>query len=107
MKVSGKLKAPAALPTGNNPSTCCVWSWVGPRTDLDFWRKGKSVVAATIPTPDRAVRNLVATVYSALLLLLLLHHPAVAFLVTVDKILRRLIHLSGLNKTGVNKNDIS
>jgi len=52
-----------------------------PELDYTFWWKEKSVVPARIWSPDRAACSLVAIVYSVLLL----HHPALAFRITMDK----------------------
>ena len=35
MRVSGQLRAPAALPPGKKPGTYCIGGWLGPRAGLD------------------------------------------------------------------------
>ena len=55
MGVGSERHAPAALPPGKIPVIHCTGGWVGPRTELDKYRKSRP--HRGVRTPDRRARS--------------------------------------------------
>jgi hypothetical protein len=59
MEVSGQLHAPAALPSGKDPSTHWIGRWVDSAAGLNEMAERKSLSPCRESKPGRLARNLV------------------------------------------------
>ena len=59
--VGDQRHAPAALPPGKRPGTCCVGGWMGPRNGLNGCGKSRLLKQDSIPGPSSSQRVAIPT----------------------------------------------